>query len=66
MECTGYWESCSCKECQEVKELYLDRDWFWDNEEMESLMQSIGYESLEVAAKDAEEILKLIGGAENA
>ena len=34
MECTGYWESCSCKECQEVKELYLDRDWFWDNEEM--------------------------------
>ena len=29
-------------------------------------MQSIGYESLEVAAKDAEEFLKLIGGVENA
>ena len=36
------------------------------DEEMESLMQSIGYESLEVATKDAEEFLKLIGGAENA
>ena len=36
------------------------------DEEMESLMQSIGYESLEVATKDAEETLKLIGGAENA
>ena len=30
------------------------------DEEMESLMQSIGYESLEVATKDAEEFLKLI------
>ena len=36
------------------------------DEEMEILMQSIGYESLEVAAKDAEEFFKLIGGAENA
>ena len=35
------------------------------DQEMESLMQSIGYESLEAAAKDAEEFLKLIGGAEN-
>ena len=47
MECTGYWESCSCKECQEVKELYLDRDWFWDNEEMrkeiEDNIESMGY-----------------------
>ena len=34
------------------------------DEEMESLMQSIGYESLEAAAKDAEEFLKLIGGVE--
>ena len=36
------------------------------DQEMENLMQSIGYESLEVAVKDAEEFLKLIGGAENA
>ena len=36
------------------------------DQEMESLMKSIGYESLEVAVKDAEEFLKLIGGAENA
>ena len=36
------------------------------DEEMESLMQSIGYESLEAVAKDAEEFLKLIGGVENA
>ncbi|MBP3928186.1 MAG: hypothetical protein J6D47_01295 [Peptostreptococcaceae bacterium] len=36
------------------------------DEEMESLMQSIGYENLEVAVKDAEEFLKLIGGVENA
>ena len=33
--------------------------------EMESWMQSIGYESLEAAAKDAEETLKMIGGYEN-
>ena len=36
------------------------------DQEMENLMQSIGYESLEAAAKDAEEFLKLIGGSENA
>ena len=36
------------------------------DEEMESLMKSMGYESLEEASKDAEEFLKLIGGAENA
>ena len=36
------------------------------DKEMENLMQSIGYESLEVATKDAEEFLKLIGGVENA
>ena len=36
------------------------------DEEMESLMQSIGYENLETAVKDAEEFLKLIGGVENA
>ena len=35
------------------------------DQEMENLMQSIGYESLEAAAKDAEEFLKLIGGSEN-
>ena len=29
----------------------------WIDKEMESLMQSIGYESLEEASKDAEELL---------
>ena len=36
------------------------------DQEFENLMKSIGYESLEAAAKDAEEFLKLIGGSENA
>ena len=36
------------------------------DKEMENLMQFIGYKSLEAAAKDAEEFLKLIGGSENA
>ena len=36
------------------------------NKEMENLMQFLGYKSLEAAAKDAEEFLKLIGGVENA
>ena len=35
------------------------------DEEMESLIQSMGYESLEEASKDAEETLKMIGGYEN-
>ena len=35
------------------------------DKEMEKLLQSIGYKNLEEASKDAEEVLKMIGGYEN-
>ena len=45
--CTGYWETCKCDDCQKVKELFLDRDFYWDNkeerEEIERTIESMGY-----------------------
>ena len=35
------------------------------DEEMEKLLQSIGYKDLKEASKDAKETLKMIGGYEN-
>ena len=51
MECTGYWESCSCKECQEVKELYSNLDWLEQDKEfnqeeikeIENKIEGMGY-----------------------
>ena len=45
--CEGYWETCKCDDCQKVKELMLDRDFYWDNEEereeIERTIESMGY-----------------------
>ena len=45
--CTGYWETCKCDDCQKVKELFLDRDFYWDNkeerEEIERAIEDMGY-----------------------
>ena len=50
--CTGYWESCGCEDCNKVKELMQDRDWFWDNkeerEEIERELEKNGIFSLNI------------------
>ena len=40
--CNGYWETCSCEDCKEVKELYEALDFYWDNkEEKEEIIMKI-------------------------
>lgn len=45
--CNGYWETCSCEDCKEVKELYEALEFYWDNkeerEEIERTIESMGY-----------------------
>ena len=45
--CTGYWETCKCEDCKEVKELYEALDFYWDNkeerEDIERTIESMGY-----------------------
>ena len=31
--CEGYWETCNCEDCKEVKELYEALEFYWDNKE---------------------------------
>ena len=45
--CNGYWETCRCEDCNKVKELMQDRDFYWDNkeerEEIEKTIEDMGY-----------------------
>ena len=45
--CTGYWETCNCGDCKEVKELYEALEFYWDNkeerEDIERTIESMGY-----------------------
>ena len=45
--CEGYWETCNCEDCKEVKELYEELEFYWDNkeekEEIERKIESMGY-----------------------
>lgn len=45
--CSGYWETCTCEDCKEVKELYEALEFYWDNkeekEEIERKIESMGY-----------------------
>ena len=45
--CKGDWYECDCKDCDKVKELMQDRDFYWDNkeerEEIEKTIEDMGY-----------------------
>ena len=45
--CEGDWETCTCEDCKEVKELYEALEFYWDNkeekEEIERKIESMGY-----------------------
>ena len=34
--CSGYWERCKCKDCEEVKGLYENLEWLEDDKEVNS------------------------------
>ena len=49
--CTGYWETCNCKGCNEVKELYNELEWLEKDrhfnkdeiKELEDKIENMGY-----------------------
>ena len=45
--CTGYWETCKCKECEKAKELNDDLNFYWEIkkriEEIERELEDMGY-----------------------
>ena len=45
--CSGYWETCSCEDCNRTKELYDDIKYYWDNKELQEEvikeLESMGY-----------------------
>lgn len=52
MECTGYWDTCQCEDCQCVAALYEDLVWYHNNgpeeyqeeiKELENKIESMGY-----------------------
>ena len=49
--CSGYWETCNCKDCSEVKGLYNELEWLEKDKdfnkdeikELEDKIESMGY-----------------------
>lgn len=50
MECTGYWETCKCKDCKYAATLYEELEYYnndpefeYEIKEIENKLESMGY-----------------------